>query len=106
MALRFKRARKAWKLPSLLLSLIVFLCACAAIFSHLEGEADKALYHKYQMRKVHYVRKYNMSEQEFHEMMLDLTFINKKAFYSSYQNSWGFYHSFWFVITVITTMGK
>ncbi|XP_031574270.1 potassium channel subfamily K member 15-like [Actinia tenebrosa] len=105
MALRFQRARKAWKLPSLLLFLTVFLSVCAAIFSHLESENDQALYQEYQKRKNLYVEKYNMSEEEFYQIMVDLTVMKKKEFYSSYRDDWGFYHSFWFVITVITTMG-
>ncbi|KAK3748850.1 hypothetical protein QZH41_018737, partial [Actinostola sp. cb2023] len=105
MALLFKKARRSCKLPSLIVMLLVFLCVCSAIFSQLESDHDKTLYHKYQGQKLYYLKKYNMTEKELHSLMMELSYMKKKGFASAYKNYWGFYHSFWFSITVITTMG-
>lgn len=106
MALVIKKATSSWKLPSMILLLLIFICICAAIFSHLESKNDKNLYRKYRERKLDFLIKYNITEKELHVLMDELAYMKKKGFHSSYKNFWGFYHSFWFTITITTTMGE
>jgi len=106
MVLILKKATKTWTLPSLIFLLLVFICICAVIFSHLESKNDQKLYQKYQGKKLEFLEKYNITEKELQELMNELSYMKKKGFHTSYKNFWGFYHSFWFTITVITTMGK
>ena len=82
------------------------MCICAAIYSLLEKENDRTQYNLYQGLKKSYKRKYNLSEDEFIKFVKDASIMYKRGYMGEYRDYWNFYHSFWFTITVVTTMGK
>lgn len=82
------------------------MCICAAIYSLLEKENDRTQYNLYQGLKKNYKRKYNLSEDEFIKFVKDANIMYKRGYMGEYRDYWNFYHSFWFTITVVTTIGK
>ena len=106
MALNFEHTRQLCRFIILLSTLILYMCICAAIYSLLEKENDRTQYNLYQGLKKSYKRKYNLSEDEFIKFVKDASIIYKRGYMGEYRDYWNFYHSFWFTITVVTTIGK
>lgn len=106
MALNFEHTRQLCRFIILLSTLILYMCICAAIYSLLEKENDRTQYNLYQGLKKSYKRKYNLSEDEFIKFVKDASIMYKRGYMGEYRDYWNFYHSFWFTITVVTTIGK
>ena len=106
MALNFEHTRQPCRFIILLSTLILYMCICAAIYSLLEKENDRTQYNLYQGLKKTYKQKYNLSEDEFINFAKDASVMHKRGYMGEYKDYWNFYHSFWFTITVVSTIGK
>lgn len=87
---------------ALIICTIVYLLFGAAIFDALESKLETTQSMKLQQRKRELMTKYNLTEVNFDE--LEWVLLQLEPHKAGLQ--WKFAGSFYFAITVITTIGK
>ena len=100
------RAKTGWKLAILFIILLLYMIICALVFSALESDKDRESYEYYQTVKASNMKRYNLTQAQWIQIVEDASAISKRGFVREYKNYWNFYHSFWFTTTIVTTMGK
>ncbi|KAF7666145.1 hypothetical protein LDENG_00116770 [Lucifuga dentata] len=86
---------------ALIISILTYLVVGAAVFETLESEQEKSHKRRLDARKYELMRKYNLTKENFEE--LELVVLQLKPHKAGVQ--WKFAGSFYFAITVITTIG-
>ncbi|KAL3049604.1 potassium channel subfamily K member 3 [Trematomus bernacchii] len=86
---------------ALIISILTYLVVGAAVFETLESKQEKSHKRKLDARKHELMRKYNLSKGDFEE--LEHVVVQLKPHKAGVQ--WKFAGSFYFAITVITTIG-
>ncbi|XP_010786551.1 potassium channel subfamily K member 3-like [Notothenia coriiceps] len=86
---------------ALIISILTYLVVGAAVFETLESKQEKSHKRKLEARKHELMRKYNLSKGDFEE--LEHVVVQLKPHKAGVQ--WKFAGSFYFAITVITTIG-
>ncbi|KAI9537767.1 Potassium channel sub K member 3 [Dissostichus eleginoides] len=86
---------------ALIISILTYLVVGAAVFESLESKQEKSHKRKLDARKHELMRKYNLSKGDFEE--LEHVVVQLKPHKAGVQ--WKFAGSFYFAITVITTIG-
>ncbi|XP_071765672.2 potassium channel subfamily K member 3 [Centroberyx gerrardi] len=86
---------------ALIISILTYLVVGAAVFDTLESKQEKTQRRKLEARKYELMRKYNLTKENFDE--LELVVLQLKPHKAGVQ--WKFAGSFYFAITVITTIG-
>ncbi|KAK5857913.1 hypothetical protein PBY51_011122 [Eleginops maclovinus] len=86
---------------ALIISILTYLVVGAAVFETLESKQEKSHKRKLDARKHELMRKYNLSKGDFEE--LEHVVLQLKPHKAGVQ--WKFAGSFYFAITVITTIG-
>lgn len=87
---------------ALIISILTYLVVGAAVFETLESKQEKNHKRKLDARKFELMRKYNLTKENFEE--LELVVLQLKPHKAGVQ--WKFAGSFYFAITVITTIGE
>lgn len=104
------RARSSWftmkrqnaRTLALIISILTYLVVGAAVFQTLESKQEKSHKRKLDVRKHELMRKFNLTKANFEE--LELVVLQLKPHKAGVQ--WRFAGSFYFAITVITTIGE
>ncbi|XP_075964536.1 potassium channel subfamily K member 3 [Anarhichas minor] len=86
---------------ALIVSILTYLVVGAAVFETLESKQEKGHKRRLDARKHELMRKYNLTKENFEE--LELVVLHLKPHKAGVQ--WKFAGSFYFAITVITTIG-
>ncbi|XP_059210095.1 potassium channel subfamily K member 3 isoform X1 [Centropristis striata] len=86
---------------ALIISILTYLVVGAAVFETLESKQEKSHKRKLDARKYELMRKYNLTKENFEE--LEHVVLQLKPHKAGVQ--WKFAGSFYFAITVITTIG-
>ncbi|CAL8283668.1 unnamed protein product [Lota lota] len=86
---------------ALIVSILTYLVVGAAVFDTLESRHEKNQKRKLDARKYQLLRRFNLSQANFEE--LELVVLQLKPHKAGVQ--WKFAGSFYFAITVITTIG-
>ncbi|CAN9502599.1 unnamed protein product [Ophioblennius macclurei] len=86
---------------ALIVSILTYLVVGAAVFETLESKQEKSHKRKLDARKHELMRKLNLTKENFEE--LELVVLQLKPHKAGVQ--WRFAGSFYFAITVITTIG-
>ncbi|TNM96006.1 potassium channel subfamily K member 3 isoform X1 [Takifugu rubripes] len=86
---------------ALIISILTYLVVGAAVFETLESKQEKNHKRKLDARKSELLRKYNLTKENFEE--LEHVVLQLKPHKAGVQ--WKFAGSFYFAITVITTIG-
>lgn len=86
---------------ALIVSILTYLVVGAAVFETLESKQEKSHKRKLDARKYELMRKYNLTKENFEE--LEHVVLQLKPHKAGVQ--WKFAGSFYFAITVITTIG-
>ncbi|XP_041710393.1 potassium channel subfamily K member 3 isoform X2 [Coregonus clupeaformis] len=86
---------------ALIMSIFTYLLVGAAVFDTLESKQEKSQKRKLDERKLELIRKYNLTKVNFDE--LEVVMLQLKPHKAGVQ--WKFAGSFYFAITVITTIG-
>ncbi|AWP16055.1 putative potassium channel subfamily K member 3-like [Scophthalmus maximus] len=86
---------------ALIVSILTYLVVGAAVFEKLESRQERSHKRRLDARKHELMRKYNLSRANFEE--LELVVLQLKPHKAGVQ--WKFAGSFYFAITVITTIG-
>ncbi|CAG01236.1 unnamed protein product [Tetraodon nigroviridis] len=86
---------------ALIISILTYLVVGAAVFETLESKQEKNHKRKVDARKFELMRKYNLTKENFEE--LEHVVLQLKPHKAGVQ--WKFAGSFYFAITVITTIG-
>lgn len=87
---------------ALIISILTYLVVGAAVFETLESKQEKSHKRKLDARKYELMRKYNLTKENFEE--LEHVVLQLKPHKAGVQ--WKFAGSFYFAITVITTIGE
>lgn len=87
---------------ALIISILTYLVVGAAVFETLESKQEKNHKRKLDARKFELMRKYNLTKENFEE--LEHVVLQLKPHKAGVQ--WRFAGSFYFAITVITTIGE
>lgn len=87
---------------ALIISILTYLVVGAAVFETLESKQEKNHKRKLDARKSELMRKYNLTKENFEE--LEHVVVQLKPHKAGVQ--WKFAGSFYFAITVITTIGE
>lgn len=87
---------------ALIISILTYLVVGAAVFETLESKQEKNHKRKLDARKFELMRKYNLTKENFEE--LEHVVLQLKPHKAGMQ--WKFAGSFYFAITVITTIGE
>lgn len=87
---------------ALIISILTYLVVGAAVFETLESRQEKNHKRKLDARKSELLRKYNLTKENFEE--LEHVVLQLKPHKAGVQ--WKFAGSFYFAITVITTIGE
>ncbi|XP_068608037.1 potassium channel subfamily K member 3 [Brachionichthys hirsutus] len=86
---------------ALIISILTYLVVGAAVFETLESKQEKSHKRRLEARKYELMRKYNLTKENFEE--LEHVVLQLKPHKAGVQ--WKFAGSFYFAITVITTIG-
>lgn len=86
----------------LIVSILTYLVVGAAVFQSLESRQEKTHKRRLDARKYELMRRYNLTKENFEE--LELVVLQLKPHKAGVQ--WKFAGSFYFAITVITTIGN
>lgn len=86
----------------LIVSILTYLVVGAAVFQSLESRQEKTQKRRLDARKYELMRRYNLTKENFEE--LELVVLQLKPHKAGVQ--WKFAGSFYFAITVITTIGN
>ncbi|XP_028293645.1 potassium channel subfamily K member 3 [Gouania willdenowi] len=86
---------------ALIVSILTYLVVGAAVFESLESKQEKTHKRKLEARKYELMSKFNLTKEGFEE--LELVVLHLKPHKAGVQ--WRFAGSFYFAITVITTIG-
>uniref|UniRef100_A0A665WJG1 Potassium channel subfamily K member 3-like n=1 Tax=Echeneis naucrates TaxID=173247 RepID=A0A665WJG1_ECHNA len=86
---------------ALIISILTYLVVGAAVFETLESKQEKSHKRRLDARKYELMRKYNLTKENFEE--LEHVVLQLKPHKAGVQ--WKFAGSFYFAITVITTIG-
>ena len=86
----------------LIMSIFTYLLVGAAVFDTLESKQERSQKRKLDERKWELIQKYNLTKVNFDE--LEVVMLQLKPHKAGVQ--WKFAGSFYFAITVITTIGK
>lgn len=84
------------------MSILTYLVVGAAVFETLESKQEKSHKRKLDARKYELMRKYNLTKENFEELEHVVLQLNPHK--AGVQ--WKFAGSFYFAITVITTIGE
>lgn len=84
------------------MSILTYLVVGAAVFETLESKQEKSHKRKLDARKYELMRKYNLTKENFEELEHVVLQLNPHK--AGLQ--WKFAGSFYFAITVITTIGE
>lgn len=87
---------------ALIVSILTYLVVGAAVFETLESKQEKTHKRRLDARKYELMRKLNLTKENFEE--LELVILQLKPHKAGVQ--WKFAGSFYFAITVITTIGE
>ncbi|MEQ2230846.1 Potassium channel subfamily K member 3 [Ilyodon furcidens] len=87
---------------ALIVSILTYLVVGAAVFETLESKQEKSHKRRLDARKYELMRKFNLTKANFEE--LELVVLQLKPHKAGVQ--WKFAGSFYFAITVITTIGE
>lgn len=87
---------------ALIISILTYLVVGAAVFETLESKQEKSHKRRLDARKYELMRKYNLTKANFEE--LEHVVLQLKPHKAGVQ--WKFAGSFYFAITVITTIGE
>lgn len=87
---------------ALIVSILTYLVVGAAVFETLESKQERSHRRKLEARKYELLRRYNLTRTNFEE--LELVVLQLKPHKAGVQ--WKFAGSFYFAITVITTIGE
>ena len=87
---------------ALIISILTYLLVGAAVFDTLESKQEKTQKKKIDDRKYELMRKYNLTKEKYDE--IEMVVLQLKPHKAGVQ--WKFAGSFYFAITVITTIGK
>lgn len=87
---------------ALIVSILTYLVVGAAVFETLESRQEKTHKRRLDARKYELMRKYNLTKENFEE--LEHVVLQLKPHKAGVQ--WKFAGSFYFAITVITTIGE
>lgn len=87
---------------ALIVSILTYLVVGAAVFETLESKQEKTHKRRLDARKYELMRKYNLTKENFEE--LEHVVLQLKPHKAGVQ--WKFAGSFYFAITVITTIGE
>lgn len=87
---------------ALIISILTYLVVGAAVFETLESRQEKNHKRRLDARKSELMRKYNLTKENFEE--LEHVVLQLKPHKAGVQ--WKFAGSFYFAITVITTIGE
>lgn len=86
----------------LIISILTYLVVGAAVFQSLESRQEKTQKRRLDVRKYELMRQYSLTKENFEE--LELIVLQLKPHKAGVQ--WKFAGSFYFAITVITTIGN
>ncbi|XP_062324829.1 potassium channel subfamily K member 3 [Osmerus eperlanus] len=86
---------------ALIISILTYLLVGAAVFDTLESKQEKTQKKKIDDRKYELMRKYNLTKEKYDE--IEVVVLQLKPHKAGVQ--WKFAGSFYFAITVITTIG-
>lgn len=86
----------------LIVSILTYLVVGAALFQSLESRQEKTQKRRLEAHKYELLRRYNLTKENFEE--LELVVLQLKPHKAGVQ--WKFAGSFYFAITVITTIGN
>ncbi|XP_004082856.1 potassium channel subfamily K member 3 [Oryzias latipes] len=86
---------------ALIVSILTYLVVGAAVFETLESKQERSQRRKLEARKYELLRRYNLTRANFED--LELVVLQLKPHKAGVQ--WKFAGSFYFAITVITTIG-
>lgn len=87
---------------ALIISILTYLVVGAAVFESLESRQERSHKRRLDARKYELMRKYNLTKENFDE--LEHVVLQLKPHKAGVQ--WKFAGSFYFAITVITTIGE
>ena len=87
---------------ALIVSILTYLAVGAAVFDTLESRHERSQKRRLDARRHELLRRFNLSRANFEE--LELVVLQLKPHKAGVQ--WKFAGSFYFAITVITTIGK
>lgn len=87
---------------ALIVSILTYLVVGAAVFETLESRQERNHKRKLDARRFELMRKYNLTKENFEE--LEHVVLQLKPHKAGVQ--WKFAGSFYFAITVITTIGE
>lgn len=87
---------------ALIISILTYLVVGAAVFETLESKQEKSHKRRLDAKKYELMRKYNLTKENFEE--LEHVVLQLKPHKAGVQ--WKFAGSFYFAITVITTIGE
>lgn len=92
------------KILGYILALLSFMVVCAFVFSALESTTEHHQVEYWKTVKQDIASQFNLSDSELLQLVSRLDGVKKYGL--SRRNSWDFYSSFWFTMTITTTIGK
>ena len=92
------------KMLGLIFILVLFMVICAFVFPLLERTNEHEQMKFWNTVKQDLANQFNLSDKELLQLIVRLDGIKKYGL--STKTTWNFYNSFWFTMTITTTIGK